>query len=460
MDMIKRVVLITASIPVMAASLVSPPCFATDEDRVGWLNNRGVALLKEGNVEEAIEKLEAARRMAPGNRTVLKNLASAYLSQAERLAAKSEVATAVRYLDEAVSLGERDETLSNNIAATYNELAGKLIKEGKYAEATSLLQTAVGLKPENMVLRSNLGMALYRDNRRAEALDEFRAVAVAEPKNALARKMCGMLYYWKGQMGDALSELKAASELAPTDKETLEVLKKVESEYIVEKDFDVDSHVNFTVSFDGDSDYRIGREVIDALQAAWSRVGSDLNFYPSEKIAVVIYTNRQFRDLLDKPKNVGGLYDGKIRVPVGGIDTERDRERLRKALAHEYAHGAVHFLTHNRCPLWFNEGIAEYMSETWTPDKQAHLLQARDSGRLFPLESLSAALRDSSSPRIRLAYIQAMSVVQFIASRYGVYNLRRILDRIDEGDDIEEALRRSINIGMKQLEEEWRKSLE
>lgn len=424
------------------------------------LNNEGVEFLGRGEIETAIARLEAAHRIARENKSITMNLASAYIRQAGELTAKGELSQAVHWLDEATSLSLRDERIKNNIAAGYNDIAAVHSRAGRYAEAISLLTTAVNLMPGSTVLRANLGMALYRDNRRAEALDEFRNLASSEPDNALARKMYGMLLYWKGNTREALEELKAAARLAPSDGEVGELVAKIEREYSVEKEFDVDSHVHFTISFDAKKDYRIGKAVLDALEDAWSRVGSDLNFYPREKVAVVVYTGRQFRELLNKSKNVGGMYDGKIRVPVGGLDAERDKEALKRVLTHEYAHAVIHFLTHNRCPLWLNEGIAEYVSESWDQRKAEQLLAAKSSATLIPLKELSAALKNSSSPKVGLAYCEALSLVRFVAGRYGVYNLRRILDNIDAGDDIDGALTKAISLNAEGIEKEWLRSLE
>jgi Flp pilus assembly protein TadD len=422
------------------------------------LNNEGVECINKGDLQKAVAKLEAARRIDPKSGTIAVNLASAYLRLAEELIVRGELQDAVHWLDQAISLGAGDEALKNNLAAAYNDVANVHIRAGRYNEAVSVLETAVSLKPGSAVLRCNLGIALYTDNRREEALDEFRGALSSDPDNALARKMSGLILYWKGQMKEALDELRIAARLIPSDTEVQSVLQKIEREYSVEKEFDVDSHVNFTVSFDGKKDYRVGRAVIDALEGARGKVGSDLNFYPRQKIAVVIYSGGQFRDLLDKPKNVGGVYDGKIRVPVGGLDTDRDRDMLRRVLMHEYAHGAVHFLTHNRCPLWLNEGIAEYESEAWDKNKEAQISEALQKGTFIPLKELSAVLKNTSSAQLGLAYCEALSVVKFIADRYGVYNIRRILDSIDAGDDIDKALSKTISRDAAGLEGEWRKS--
>ena len=437
-----------------AAALAASPV-----EEASRLNNEGVEALRRGDRKTAVSRFMAARRMLPGDDTVVKNLAAACLEEARACTARGDLDGAVSWLDQAAAAGSADATVMNNLAAGYSDAASALMGRGNCADAAALLRTAVGIEPGSVVLRSNLGVALYRDNRREEALEEFRGVLDRNPGDAAARRMCGLILYWKGQMEEALVELKEAVRLNPADAESASLAKKIEREYEVEKEFSVDRHAHFTVSFDGGKDYRVGRAVVDALEEARNTVGAALSFYPLERIAVVIYTGRQFRDLLNGSRGVGGLYDGKIRVPVGGLDSDRDRDRLQRVLIHEYAHGAVHFLTHNRCPLWLNEGIAEYLSTGWDGGKDPMLKGAMERGTLIPLSRLTGALRDPSSGRVGLAYVQALSIVATIVDRSGMYTLRRILDCIDAGDSLDTALRKSIADDLEGLEAAWLEAL-
>lgn len=437
---------------VLFCSPAALPAAGAPREEAVRLNNEGVSLLNRGERSAAVARFSAARRILPSDPAIARNLAAACIEQAQACTARGDLDAAVHWLDQASAAGAKDPAIANNLAAGYNDAALALMRRGKYGDAVPLLGTATELKPSSAALRSNLAAALYRDNRREEALAEFRRLLDRDPDNAAARKMVGLILYWKGQMRDALAELSASLRLNPSDAETAALVKKIEREYEVEKEFEVDQQADFTVSFDGARDYRSARAVLDALEEARQKVGAELFFYPREKIAVVIYTGRQFRDLLDASRGVGGLYDGKIRVPVGGLDTERDRERLRRVLTHEYAHGVVHFLTHNRCPLWLNEGIAEYLSEGWDGSKEPMLRGAMERGTLIPLANLSAAIGGGSAA---LAYAESLSVVATIVDRSGAYTLRRILDFIDAGDDLDAALRKSIALDLAGLEESW-----
>lgn len=443
----------------LARAAPAAPAAASAKDDAVRLNNEGVALLGRGDRMAAVARFAAAQRILPSDPTVARNLAAACIEQARTRTVEGELDDAVHWLDRAAAAGGKATAIRDALAAGYNDAALAFMRRGRYGDAIQLLGGATGLMPSSAALRANLAAALYGDNRREEALVEFRRVLERDPDNAAARRMCGLILYWKGETRDALAELRSALRLNPADAEAASLVKKIEREFELEKDFAVDQHADFTVSFDGARDDRGARAVLEALEEARRRIGSGLSFYPREKIAVVIYTGRQFRDLLDKRKGVGGLYDGKIRVPVGGLDTERDRERLRRVVAHEYAHAAVHFLTHNRCPVWLNEGIAEHLSGDGGGGGERLLRGALERGAIIPLAGLSAAIVETSSPRAALAYAEALSVVSTIAERSGAYTLRRILDFIDAGDGVDAALRKAIALDLAGLEESWLEAL-
>ena len=75
---------------------------------------------------------------------------------------------------------------------------------------------------------------------------------------------------------------------------------------------------HFTVLFEGPAEAELAQKAIDTLEAAFWRIGAALYTYPTEPIVVVLYTREQFRDVTQSPEWAGGVYDGKIRVPVQG----------------------------------------------------------------------------------------------------------------------------------------------
>src|SRR2546425_8800921 len=75
---------------------------------------------------------------------------------------------------------------------------------------------------------------------------------------------------------------------------------------------------HFTVLFEGPAEQRLAAAAVDALEAAYWRIGTALLAYPPTVITVVLYTDEQFRDVTRSPAWAGGVFDGKIRVPMRG----------------------------------------------------------------------------------------------------------------------------------------------
>src|SRR5208283_453306 len=58
-----------------------------------------------------------------------------------------------------------------------------------------------------------------------------------------------------------------------------------------------------------------------------------------------------------------------------------------------------------------------------------------------------------------LAYEESKSIVEYIEKEFGVSGMRRILEHMSSGDDLESAVQRSLSISLDELEKRWRSSL-
>ena len=54
------------------------------------------------------------------------------------------------------------------------------------------------------------------------------------------------------------------------------------------------------------------------LEAGYQRIGGRLNAFPDSAIPVILYTEQRLQDVTRSPQWAGGLYDGRIRLAVGG----------------------------------------------------------------------------------------------------------------------------------------------
>ncbi len=132
---------------------------------------------------------------------------------------------------------------------------------------------------------------------------------------------------------------------------------------------------------------------------------------------------------------------------------------MTRPAVHEYTHAIVHDITQNQCPVWLNEGLAEFEeAKTRKPDLQ-HLQAAVSNNRLIPLSSLDSAFKSRDANVAALAYQQSYSLVTYLDQTYRFYRIRKILDKLPQGMSIEAALQDELKLSTAQLEQRWQRWL-
>jgi len=147
---------------------------------------------------------------------------------------------------------------------------------------------------------------------------------------------------------------------------------------------------------------------------------------------------------------VTGLYDGKIRLPLGsGLPAGAALERL---VVHEYAHAAIHELSRGRTPRWLQEGLAQYLE-----DVRADPLLRGPGG--LTLVGLEALIGDPDPARARVGYDIALWVTEDLLNRGGIASLRAVLTRLGNGDSVAAAMTKVYGMRLAELESQWRNLL-
>ncbi|HUS59511.1 MAG TPA: peptidase MA family metallohydrolase [Planctomycetota bacterium] len=115
---------------------------------------------------------------------------------------------------------------------------------------------------------------------------------------------------------------------------------------------------------------------------------------------------------------------------------------LALTLKHEMVHiafGRVENRSGHRVPLWFNEGVACWLSGRVYHGEQVHLTQAVNTDSLFPLSEIAGGFPTARYER-ELAYQQSEAAVRFIVSRYGSLAIKQIVRLMEQGQPFEKAL--------------------
>jgi len=334
---------------------------------------------------------------------------------------------------------------ANSIAANFEE------KRLNYSAAARYLQAAITFLPDHGVLLENYASILLKLGQPAEALLRAQQAARVSPQSADAFLLLGYAYYKNDHDREAIAALKKSLELRPDDK-TRDLLERVERESKTEADFRQQESSHFTLRYEGSqAPDALRTQVLDALESDYRDLSNDLGSSP-RNIYVSLYTDEAFFDVTHAAAWTAALNDGKIRIPISGIKAVTPE--MASVLRHELTHSFVAQITHNRAPVWLNEGVAQLEQGSTTGAIGPRLAALYGSGRQIPLNQLEGGFNDYSSAEASVAYAESLAAVEYIRATYGLSDLARLLQRLGEGQSVESALRSTVHGGYAELETE------
>jgi hypothetical protein len=332
--------------------------------------------------------------------------------------------------------GAADLALSRRVSTLRNER--------REAEAEDLLRGELVRVPGDPLRLVLLGQVLVDGDRFREALQHLRLAKPAQGDRGL-RRMRGLslaeAYSRLDRVDEALRVLAATPEDAAgtvamtrarllRDHRGSEGLQRVETP-------------RFSVHLP-DADGRLDTgPLLSHLDAAWNELERALGGAPQERVVVAIYPGTEFWETTGMGGNVGGLYDGKVRVPSGSLDPPSPR--LAAVLRHELAHAFVDALTGGRAGSVWHEGIAEHFE---------------GSAVIPALErQLAARFRQGAWPP-PYDHPTAHSRVEWFLERFGSSGLRDLLREWARRGTIDAALQAVVGFDEAAMELAWARALE
>ena len=373
-----------SSLTLILILLVTSPTSAASTNQQA---QEAINLLNKKEYVQALELLHDLETSVLNPDQVSHLLAVAYLGRGYQLLSASDFFAAREAFIEGRRYSEDDIRLWQGEAMTW-------FKQGQYADAASLLDQALGIAPQNADLYYLLGRAYYADGRMAEALDALTK----------SRELGG-------------------------DTDVANLLEKVRREWLLEQEMGQEVRGHFQLSFiDGEQASDLAPAILETLEDAYTELGSALNYYPDVRVPVLLYTRRDFSSVTSSPDWAGAVYDGKIRLPLGGMQQMTDP--LAALLYHEYSHVLVRFLTNRQTPVWLNEGLAELAGRRIYSPPLAHLHAAIEAGQLISWDDLTGSIAGFSDSKARLAYEQSYSLVYFMVDSFGWHKMTELLERL------------------------------
>ena len=320
--------------------------------------------------------------------------------------------------------------------------AKKLYDDKKYNQALDLY---LEISKEDITAYTQVGMCYYKLEDYSSARRYLEDALANDSSDFDALKYMAYTSYEQDYLDESKEHAEKALKIKETDKELKYLLDQLGREITVMEDNSYkDARIpKFKLQFSREEHQDARDVVLGILKEAYRQIGRELNYYPDQDITVILYNGKTFFDVTRSPGWAGGLYDGKIRIPIHGYEgQEKDLERI---LFHEYTHALVHLLAKD-CPLWLNEGLAEYFSAGELP-RIRQVLPLNMMEKRFP----------SDGNVVAVAYLQSYSVVSDMIDKFGLYRIKELLEVQKKHQDIRKSFKEVLYTDYDRFIENWRR---
>lgn len=318
---------------------------------------------------------------------------------------KLDYDTALSRFREALEYDAREPHAAHGLAAAY-------AAQGRDVYARTTLERALLDNPNDPGLLSLLGDVYNSEERPEDALASWQKAYAAKADENLKRK-----------------------------------IEKLKREHEIDGAYHRSEAAHFTLKYDGErTGPDIGSQILEALEADFPVLETKFDYVPPQPIVVIVYPQRQFYEATLAESNVAGLFDGKIRVPVGGLQHLNDEARA--VLVHELAHAFIAGKSHGTAPRWLHEGLAQKIEGKSTGPAHG-----------IPLAKEYQGLADKSTWGATFTYPSALSLVEFLIDREGLPVLVEVLQAMGRGATPEAAFQEVTRYSLQELRQAWGEAL-
>jgi len=316
----------------------------------------------------------------------------------------------------------------------YAPEAWQALNDRDPVRAASLFNEALKQHPRDPMLHFGAASAAYAMGQPSDASSLIRTALDLDPRFPEALALQGRLAYDRGDSDLAVRSMEQAVALRPSDPRMTELLDRWHREARVHNSYVEKPAEHFRILYEGGSDQGLGDHVARLLESEYSRMARTFDTQPADPVTVILYTNREFREITRSPAWAAGEYDGRIRVDAGGaLSSAHELDRI---VTHELVHAFVASATSGRIPAWLNEGLASYLESrdtAWASD----LLER--SPAPIPLETLGRGFRTFDSQRAPIAYAESAIAAEILCNQLGP-NVGAFVQTVGKGASVDQAL--------------------
>ena len=408
--------------------LLNSPSFANNSDDSWILNRQGMYKISQGNTLGAIDDFEKACKLDPFNDTALSNLACARNNLGVTYAKKQNFKEAIRQFKNAKAQKPEDISIRLNLLST-------LVTVKNTEEADKEIKEMLKLRPNDSELAIKAATAYQKIENSLSAISTLQEFVERYPDDAKVNYVLSRLLYLNGNLAESKYYLNRSIEINPQDKKSNNFLQKLEKESILEQNTNTFTGKHFELSYPDSFSEDWAEELVEQLENAYEEIGNKLSFYPEQKAQVILFQTNDFKMVHDLPDWAGGVYDGKIKLPV---PTNSFPAALKGAIYHEYAHHVIYLASSGNCPIWLNEGLAQIFEKD--SDDLSESINNDYLETNINLETIDKGFKSSPDrlTAIKL-YKLSFNASARLLNEYGWNNISDILRMLSIGKNFDEA---------------------
>ncbi|TVQ68227.1 MAG: hypothetical protein EA360_00105 [Balneolaceae bacterium] len=219
---------------------------------------------------------------------------------------------------------------------------------------------------------------------------------------------------------------------------------------------------HFDIYYYDAKNYHLAQFTAEAVESSLKQLVEDLGTPLTARIPVIIYDSHSDfsqTNVVRLPvdaQGIGGVTDkfkNRMTQPFMG-DYADFRRTIQHELLHAYINdvyygGSIQSIMQNNIqlvfPLWFEEGLAEYLALGWDTQTDMFIRDAILNNYLPPITQL----------RGFFAYRGGQAFWYYIADQYGRQKITEIMQRIRTTRNIQQALVQSLGLQIDELSDRW-----
>jgi len=210
-------------------------------------------------------------------------------------------------------------------------------------------------------------------------------------------------------------------------------------------------------------------------QKAYINISNALNWQLKNRIPIIVYNSHndfQQTNVIDMymPEGVGGvteLYKNRVVIPYDGVHQD-----FQHVIHHELVHAFINDYIYKGnamnmqnesitpIPLWMNEGLAEFLSNSWSTESDMWIRDLVINGKQLPgFNELNGYLAYRGGQSVWKFIVETLDQDYLDGLNSSPTIIASIFNAVSKNQDLNTAFEKAIDLDLSDLEDEWHKYL-